>query len=76
MTLTPDPDRGFREFPDDPELAGFDWDDRKFVAVALAVGADPAILNASDTDWWLGREGLERHGVQVVFLCPELMPDG
>ena len=65
--------RGFEEFPDDPILASFDNKDRKFVAVALASGTDPEILNASDTDWWHHRQGLQQQGVNVVFLCPELM---
>lgn len=75
VTVTPLPGeaRGFAEFPDDPALAGFDPDDRKFVAVALASLADPPILNASDTDWWQFRDVLAGHGVQVVFLCPDLM---
>lgn len=46
VELTPDADRGYREFPDSPELRKFDWSDRKFVATAL--GCDPAgeIVNA------------------------------
>lgn len=63
----------FAEFPNYPELASFDQDDRKFVAVALASGKNPPILNASDTDWWNHREVLKHHGVGVRFLCPELM---
>ena len=67
------PDREFEEFPADPRLSSFDSDDRKFVAVALASGTDPQVLNASDTDWWQHRRELSEHGVRVVFLCPELM---
>lgn len=65
--------RGFEEFPDDPNLRDFDEDDRKFVAVALASGTRPKVLNASDTDWWDHRQALQKHGVEIVFLCPELM---
>jgi hypothetical protein len=65
--------RGFAEFPDDPALAGFDRADRMFVATALASGEHPPILNATDTDWWDYREALNRQGVEVRFLCPELM---
>ena len=65
--------REFEEFPADPDLAPFDRDDRKFVAVALASGSAPEVLNASDTDWWHHLEALRRHGVNVTFLCPELM---
>ena len=73
VTVTLHTDRGFEEFPDDPSLSGFDQDDRKFVAVALASGTDPKVLNASDTDWWDYRQHLRRYGVEVDFLCPELM---
>ncbi|HEX3552011.1 MAG TPA: hypothetical protein VIA62_02145 [Thermoanaerobaculia bacterium] len=65
--------RGFEEFPDDPDLERFDRADRKFVAVALASEERPPILNASDTDWWVHRAALNRHGVEIRFLCPELM---
>jgi hypothetical protein len=33
--------RSFEEFPDDPDLARFDREDRKFVAVAIASGEQP-----------------------------------
>lgn len=65
--------RGFEEFPEDPDLARFDPADRKFVAVAIASAEQPPILNASDTDWWDHRAALSRHGIEVRFLCPELM---
>lgn len=63
----------YKEFPDDPDLAGFDPPDRKFAAVARASRHGPVVLNAADTDWWDYKEPLERHGVSVEFLCPELM---
>ena len=68
-------DANFAEFPTDTGLSTFDAADRKFVAVALASGLNPTILNASDTDWWNFREPLARNGVAVEFLCPELMQD-
>ena len=74
VPITPDPTRAFAEFPDDPRLASFDHDDRKFVAVALASGTSPPIVNASDRDWWEHREALQAHGIEILFLCPELMP--
>ena len=73
VKATPNSERGFDEFPDDPSLAKFDMDDRKFVAVAIASGSAPKILNASDTDWRDYRQELGRHGVEIEFLCPELM---
>ena len=74
VTITPHEQREFAEFPDVPELARFDHDDRKFVAVALASGTSPPIVNASDTDWWEHCEALQAHGIEILFLCPELMP--
>ena len=73
VAATPNSERGFDEFPDDPSLSQFDMDDRKFVAVAIASGSVPKILNASDTDWRDYRQELGRHGVEIEFLCPDLM---
>jgi hypothetical protein len=61
----------FEEFPDDPELARFDYSDRKFVAVARASGDDPVVLNAVDPDWAEHYEALSRHGIKIRFLCPQ-----
>ena len=68
-----DPEREFEEFPVDPKLSSFDRSDRKFVAVVLASGTSPEVLNASDSDWWHHWPDLQHHGIEVVFLCPELM---
>lgn len=73
VPIPPHDERGFEEFPDDPDLASFDRDDRKFVAVALGSNSGPRVLNAVDRDWRDYREPLRRHGVEVDFLCPELM---
>ena len=75
MRITPDPARVFEEFPESDALNNFDRNDRKFVAVAVASGERPPILNASDRDWWDDRLSLERCGVRVDFLCPDLMED-
>jgi hypothetical protein len=75
ITRLIDDPREFAEFPDDAELEAFDRDDKKFVAVALASGRTPPILNATDTDWWIHRAALTRNGIRVKFLCPELMKD-
>jgi hypothetical protein len=64
----------FNEFPVDNELSRFDWSDRKWVAVSIASGLGPRILNATDTDWWQFSTALRRHNIVVEFLCPELMP--
>lgn len=65
-------DRGFVEFPDDPRLAKFHDDDRKFVAVALASGNSPELLYAVERGWRRHRQALAENGVNVVCLCPKL----
>lgn len=62
-------ERGFVEFPADPELETFDLSDRKFVAVAIASKYSPPIFNAVDSDWWKHRAALNRHGIEIDFLC-------
>lgn len=74
VPVTVNDDCEFAEFPDDPRLGSFDTDDRKFVAVALASESDPQVLNAVDRGWWDHRQALAKNGVDVFFLCPELMP--
>jgi hypothetical protein len=61
----------FVEFPDDPALARFDRSDRKFAAVARASQYNPAVLNATDSHWWIHRDALGRHGIVIEFLCHE-----
>ena len=75
VTITPDPQRGYAEFPDDPALAAFDHDDRKFVAVAIKHSSKrpPPIVNATDTDWKTHQAALARHRISIEFVCPELM---
>ncbi len=73
VSITRHADREFADFPDDLRLEPFDRSDRKFVAVALASGTGPELLNATDTDWWHDRQALVENGINVVFLCPELM---
>lgn len=60
----------FAEFPADPELAGFDRSDRKFVAICVALRPlATEIVNCVDSDWLEFREPLERNGIQIEFLC-------
>lgn len=61
------------EFPVDPDLLKFDPSDRKFVAVALASGENPSILNCSDPGWRDFDDALLRNGVTVDQICPQLM---
>lgn len=71
VTLLDRVEQEFEEFPDDSDLVDFDRSDRKFVAVAVASRHSPAILNATDSDWWESREALEQCGIEVVFVCDD-----
>ena len=74
VAITPaEEPRRFLEFPDDARLTTFDLNDRKFVAVAMAAGSQPVVVNASDTDWWNARQVLTEYGIAIEFVCPELM---
>ncbi|MEM6457641.1 MAG: hypothetical protein AAF772_21310, partial [Acidobacteriota bacterium] len=60
--LTPRSDEpdDFTTFPNNPALADFDRDDRKFVAVARAYGDETPVLQALDSKWWGLRDALAR----------------
>lgn len=62
--------RDFESFPDDPDLANFDAPDRKFVAVSGAHPSKPSIAQAADSKWLDWAPALQRHGIEVEFLCP------
>ncbi len=71
VTIHPNPERVYEEFPDDPDLTNFDKSDRKFVAVAVASKYEPKILNAVDSDWWECYDALSKF-VSIEFVCGEL----
>jgi hypothetical protein len=71
LTARDEESSDFAEFPNDPDLAGFDRSDRKFVAVALASRNSSQVLNAVDSDWATHHRALARNGVRVHFLCPQ-----
>jgi hypothetical protein len=73
VTITPKPDdeNDFEEFPDHPDLAGFDPADRKFVAVAAACKDGPVILQAADSKWHGWAPSLAERNIEVEFLCLE-----
>ena len=77
VNITPRADAGWRrydEFPDRADLTTFDRNDQKFVAVALASGENPPILNAVDSDWWNHQAALRAAGISFEFLCPQHAP--
>jgi len=61
----------FEEFPNHPDLAAFDPQDRKFVALANAHKDKPVILEATDSKWWGWKDALSTCGIRVEFLCPD-----
>lgn len=62
-------ERGFESFPEDADLANFDAPDRKFVAVSGAHPDKPSIAQAADSKWLDWAPALQRHGIEVNFLC-------
>ena len=79
VTITPDPEWGFEEFPHDDRLGRitdhprFDRSDRKYVAVALASRKKPTILNAVDSDWSEHQDALSDNDIVVQELCPNCL---
>jgi len=73
VPLTPDDDRGYKEFPETPDLAKFDPSDRKFVATALGCTPPAIIYNAVDSDWSHAAPALVAVGVPVTELCPDCL---
>jgi hypothetical protein len=69
VAVTEDADRAFAEFPDDASLQGFDWDDRVFIAVAVAHPGTPIVLQAVDAKWRPFVATLSTQGVRVQFVC-------
>jgi hypothetical protein len=69
VAITPHPDRGFVEFPNDDGLKTFDPSDRKFVATALASKREPELANSADRGWKRHEKSLTRNGVRLRFLC-------
>jgi hypothetical protein len=61
----------FNEFPKGPNLASFDFSDRKFVAVSIASNAYSPIYNATDSDWEEHKKELENNTITVIQLCPQ-----
>jgi hypothetical protein len=60
-------DGSYADFPDDADLASFDYSDRKFAAAARKAGVP--VLNAVDSDWLHYHEPLKRNGISVDFAC-------
>ena len=74
VRLTPHPDRGYVEFPDMPELASFDPDDRKFITATIKASTDwTELLNAVDRDYREHARALREAGVVVRELCPHIL---
>ncbi|MBD3166462.1 hypothetical protein GF324_07680 [bacterium] len=51
--------------------SGFDKSDRKFTAVSLKHPQSPPIAEATDVKWKLYENMLNKHGIQVNFICPD-----
>lgn len=69
----------FEEFPDNNTLSGFDPDDRKFIAVAVAYEnvyrQKAVLLQAADSQWYGLREAFVNNGLEVEFICEVYIRD-
>jgi hypothetical protein len=70
VRITPTPEGSYTEFPQHPDLNGFDPSDHKFIAVAAAHPKSPCVLQAFDTKWWPLRHAFKASGIDITFLCP------
>lgn len=72
IIYNPEIDR-FSPYPDDVRLNGFDRNDRKWIATAMAyqrqMGNNAPIVNATDRDWLEVNAILREYGIQIEFLC-------
>lgn len=57
-------------FPSDPDLAGFDFDDRLWVAGVKVYTGMSHIVNCVDSDYSHHKVALSANGVRVDELCP------
>ena len=69
VTITPNGDSSYKEFPIHPGLKEFDPSDRKFVAAANAHAKKPPILEATDCKWVGWEAALKEEGLTVLFVC-------
>lgn len=72
VVITKNEHRTYEEFPDDPSLALFDPNDRKFVAVAMQSRFAPVVLNAVDADWYEYQAALSKY-IKIQQLCPNCL---
>ena len=70
VPITPcdEPPPSYDEIPN--ALHDFDADDQKFLAVAVAEGAEPFLYAGLDAEWWERQADLHAAGLNVQFVCP------
>lgn len=62
---------GHAQLPEELVTVVHDYEDRKFVAVALAHGHRPPIVNAADTDWLSCEHMLQRYNIECIHICEQ-----
>ena len=72
VELTPTKN-GFEELEFAGPLKNFDLSDRKFAALSKATGR-PVYVSV-DSDWAISRDGLQKAGVTINFLCGDNQHD-
>lgn len=70
--------RSFEDFPDDDRLAGFDPEDRKWVALSRASASRSSehtpIVQATDMKWRNFELTLREYEVSIDFICDVVPP--
>ncbi len=64
-------DREYEEFPQSPDLTGFDLSDRKFIALSNAHPEHPPVVEGSDSLWWGFKDVLDALGIHIAFVCED-----
>jgi hypothetical protein len=67
ITRRDEPPGMYEEVPE--TLHDFDDDDQKFLAVAVAEGGNPQVLQALDREWYDRYDDLRAAGIDVQFVC-------
>lgn len=65
----------FEEFPRIPNPDMVDVSDRKFFALANAHPEKPTIYEACDSKWLDWSAEMKKVGIEIKFLCPELIDE-
>lgn len=73
ISLTPEKNGSYRQFPRGYGIDSINKGDHKFIALASACSKVPVILQATDRKWWKYKKAFMKAGLDVCFLCPRFV---